>query len=154
MFPLRIQPWMNCRNIPQALALQIQAVLTLLFKNLDFHSELSGVRKNVSLTHSIISGPLVIWCWRLRREKSPCRCDPSAVVGRDRTTQMEESRLDLDFSPNHCLRHEPLPNSCGKSCIICSWDTTTTVPSQGGGGQFTKLSCTAQNSASTNLCKN
>lgn len=42
---------------------------------------------------------VVIWCWGVRREKGPRRCDPSAVVARDRTTQMEESRLDLDFGP-------------------------------------------------------
>ena len=40
------------------MALQIQVILTLVFQNLKFHNELFDVRKNVSLTHSVISGPL------------------------------------------------------------------------------------------------
>lgn len=107
----------NRRTVPQALALQIQAVSTLPFQNLKFHNQLLGVRGNMSLT-VFSQALLVMLCWGVRREKGPCHCNPSAVRGRDGIeVEMEEPRLDLDFGPvltHRCLRHEHPPNSCRK----------------------------------------
>lgn len=129
----------NCKNIPQAPALQLQATLTLLFQNLKFHNELFDARKSSSLTHSIISGPLGDLMLGSKEKKGPHRCDPSAVIGRDRTTQMKKCRLDLDFGPILAVVSDvsifQIPAGNPEFCIIfpVSWEATgshtTTVPS-------------------------
>lgn len=79
--------------------MQLQATLTLLFQNLKFHNELFDVRKSSSLTHSIISGPLGDLMLGSKERRVHIVVILSAVIGRDRTTQMKKCRLDLDFGP-------------------------------------------------------
>lgn len=96
-FPCVSSPgYKNCRNAPQAPALQIWAILTLSFQNLKFCSELFGVRKKTHLLLTVVSGaPGDVMQGREERG----RCHPSALVAQHRLTWMKESRLDLDFGP-------------------------------------------------------
>lgn len=107
---------------------------------------------------------LVIWCWGVSREKGPCHCDPSAVAGRDRTTQMEEPRLDLDFGPiltivlDVSIFQIPVRNPVLFTTFPVPWEATgahtTTVPGQGGAGWAARLGCAAQNWVPAHLGKN
>lgn len=104
------------------------------------------------------------WWWEVRREEGPRRCDPSAGVGRGRTTQMEESRLDLDFGPilsivlDVGIFQTPVGNPAFFTTFPVSWEATgahtTTVPGQGGAGWAAGLSCAARSWVPTDLGKN
>lgn len=121
MFSLCIHPWAyELQDVPQALALQMQAILSLLFQNLKFHNELFDVRKNVSLTHSIISGPRgdLMPGSKARERSTSLRSVSSRSSRRDYSDGGIQAGSGFWPNPHHCLRCGHLPNSCGKSRIL------------------------------------